>query len=243
MNWQRLLLGLVLALAIIALATMPARAQLFGKRKEPPPPQQRVPELLKILKEDGDERKRLDAVDELRGIDVGKFPEIVPALIEALLNDKKTSVRAEAAYTLGRYRPVQAMVGSALEQARDHDTAMRVRLQARTTLVGYYLAGYRSNRMEDGKQPILPNPPGGPNNKEPPLAPMPGTQPGNPPGMTPSPVPPLQPVPMGQNLPPAPPPVVTELPSKPGYQPLPKGPSPYAPAPTPRDGPDLGTPR
>jgi hypothetical protein len=248
MNWRRILIGLALAMAIVALTTLQARAQIFSKRPAPPPPQQRVPELLKIVKEDGDENKRLEAVDELRGMDITKFPEIAPALVEAMLNDKKPSVRAEAAYAVGRYRPIQHFIGSALEQVRDHDVSMRVRLQARTTLVSYYLAGYRSNKMDDPKQ--TPLPPNG-TNKEPPLAPGPGTSgiplpPVNttaPPRLTPMQTTPI-PVPgTGPNLPPAPPPAVIEVPARPDYQPLPKGTTP-APLPLPApSGPDLGSPR
>lgn len=234
--------GLYLVLGVsLALATS-AQAQLFGKREpvKVTPPEMRVPELLKLLKEDGDENKRLAAIDELRGMDAKTFPEIVPALVELLLNDKKPSVRAESAYTLGRYRPVQQLVGVALESARDNDASMRVRLQARGSLVTYYLAGFRAIKPEDTKQGNLPTTPATtPSSKEPPLA--------NPTTMTSTPLPvisttgprltPVQTgVPMttkSPNLPPAPPPVIVERRDGPGFQPLPRGP----------DGPDLGLPK
>ena len=66
MSWRRFLLGALLAGAIIALTTWPARAQLFGKRTPPQPP--RVSDLVRQLKEDGDENKRLDAVEALRAL-------------------------------------------------------------------------------------------------------------------------------------------------------------------------------
>jgi len=169
MNGRRMLAGLLLGWAIVA---TPGYAQLFGKRTPPTPPvplDQKVAALVKTVKEDGDENKRLAAIEDLRGLDAAAHAEIIPALMEAMLNDKKPSVRAEAAYTIGRIRPVQGGIGQALEHVRDNDASMRVRLQARGTLMSYYLGGYRSNKMEDPKQPLTPN------GKEPPVAPGTGT--------------------------------------------------------------------
>lgn len=262
MNGRRMLAGLLLGWAIVA---TPGYAQLFGKRTPPPPPvplDQKVAALVKTVKEDGDENKRLAAVEDLRGLDAAAHAEIIPTLMEAMLNDKKPSVRAEAAYTIGRIRPVQGGIGQALEHVRDNDASMRVRLQARGTLMSYYLAGYRSNKMEDPKQPLTPN------GKEPPVAP--GTTTGSknvPPPVstgqqappvivtgTPQavpllPIPSQQPVPLQAvpttpqpnvpttTLPPAPPPVVVERPGESGFKPLPSG------AGTPRpEGPSLGPP-
>jgi hypothetical protein len=219
---RKVWIGLVVFLAV---ATAPAHAQLFGKRTPPGPPvppQQRVTELLKILKEDGDENKRFDAVEELRGMDATAHPEIIPALMEAMLNDKKPSVRSEAAYTVGRLRPVQQGIGTALEYLRDNDTSMRVRLQARGTLVGYYLAGYRSVKVEDSSNRLTPTP-----TAAPPLATPPVT---NPPGA---------------NIPVTPLPGVSPTPGSSGFQPLPPGPA-AAPGAIPvipqSGGPSLGPP-
>lgn len=259
---RKVWIGLVVFLAV---ATAPAHAQLFGKRTPPGPPvppQQRVTELLKILKEDGDENKRFDAVEELRGMDATAHPEIIPALMEAMLNDKKPSVRSEAAYTVGRLRPVQQGIGTALEYLRDNDTSMRVRLQARGTLVGYYLAGYRSVKVEDPKQQSLNPTPGG---KEPPLATDGTSTPSV--GRLPSPVappvvnssnrltpkptaaPPLATPPVtnppGANIPVTPLPGVSPTPGSSGFQPLPPGPA-AAPGAIPvipqSGGPSLGPP-
>ena len=52
--------------------------------------------------------------------------EIVPALIEVMMSDKKASVRVEAAQSLGKIRPAMREVVGPLEQARDHDASMRV---------------------------------------------------------------------------------------------------------------------
>jgi hypothetical protein len=135
---------MLVLLLLIAVAS-PAPAGIIFGRKKKAPPTERVPELVTILKTDGDENKRLEAVDELRQYDAGSFPTIVPTLIEALLNDRKPAVRAEAAQSLGRLRPVSQEVGQALEQALHNDSSMRVRLQARSSLLQYHWSGYHSN--------------------------------------------------------------------------------------------------
>lgn len=147
MSWCRILL--VLALALVA--TTPASAQLFGKRPAPKgPPAQRVPELLVALKSDIDERKRIAAAEELQHFDLKEFPAIVPSLVEALERDPKTGVRLEVVHALGKLRPVSQPAGLALEKAAAHDASIRVRLQARTALMWYYMAGYTA---KGGDQP------------------------------------------------------------------------------------------
>src|SRR5262245_9144760 len=134
---------------------------LFGKKKATAPdPSQRVPELLGIVKSDKDEHNRAQAAGELRRFDAKQYPDIVPTLIEALMNDPKPSVRAEAAQSLGRLRPISLAAGQALEQALARDTSMRVRLQARSALLQYQWSGYRS--LKKGAEPAQ--------TKEPPLA-------------------------------------------------------------------------
>src|SRR5437763_1198439 len=125
--------ALVLLLAPVLAA--PASAGIFFNKKEKPNPAERVPELIKVVQTDGDEDKRMAAAEELRDYDVGQFPDIVPALIGVLLNDQKPGVRAEAAQSLGKIRPVSDAVGAALEQSLAKDSSMRVRLQARTVLL------------------------------------------------------------------------------------------------------------
>ncbi len=155
---RRALLTLVLA----GLLTRPAVAGIFGWKTTKPNPAQRVPELLNILKADGDENKRIEAAQELRYYDPTAFPAMVPALIEALQNDAKPSVRAESADTLGKLNPISQQAGQALEAARDKDTSMRVRLQARSSLLGYYWRGYKSTKPPDspnqGREPPLLDP-------------------------------------------------------------------------------------
>ncbi len=259
MNRKKLWIGLMLA---GLLAPSAAQAQLFWKRTPATPslpPAQQVTNLIKQLKEDGDENKRLAAIEELRGMDATAHPEMIGPLMEALFNDKKPSVRAEAAYTLGRVRPVQSGIGQALEYARDNDASMRVRLQARGTLLGYYIGGYRSGQ-EESPSPLTP---GASSKNEPPLATGPNvSSPGSgsalpfssPPvtGIATTPSSRLTPIQTGPvtaepkvfpNLQTAPPPTMAEPPVYKSYQPLPVGPigSP-APIGTAPQGPSLVPP-
>ncbi len=228
---------LTLMLVLLPVLAVPAQAGIiFGKKPPKPDPAQRVPELIKIVRTDGDENKRAEAVVELRQFDPATFPEVMPALIEALLNDKKPAVRAEAAQTISKLRPVTQAAGDALEQALDKDTSMRVRLQVRSSLLQYHWAGYRQ-----GKKDELPP---ATTTKEPPLADAksaapPPAKPTEPPSTpTPRPLPPL-PTPV-----PVPPTGAAKSP-----RPLPQGPAidvPTPPVPVkppqPESGPDLGGP-
>lgn len=152
-------LPILLVLPFLAAA---AQAGIFSRKKEKPDPKSRVPELIATLRSDGDADKRMHAAEELRNYDAASHPEIVPALIEALLSDKKPNVRAEAAQSLGKVRPVTQPAGEALEQAMAGDSSYRVRLQARSSLLGLHWAGYRSGKKIDV-------PPLTPTTKEPPI--------------------------------------------------------------------------
>jgi hypothetical protein len=142
MRWRTFL---VMALLLSVAGWAPA-GLFFGKKKQKPSPTERVPELINIIRTDGDENKRQDAIEELRQYDPAAFPAIVPTLIEALMADKKPGVRAEAAQSLSRLRPVSQEVGQALEQAVHNDPSMRVRLQARNALLHYHWAGYHGGK-------------------------------------------------------------------------------------------------
>jgi hypothetical protein len=203
-----------LLLVVLVLMTLPVASPagvIFGKKPKPSP-QERVPELIRIVQTDGDENKRAGACEELRDYDPAQFPDIVPVLVEALLNDKKAGVRAEAAHSLGKIRPVSQMAGHALEKALADDPSMRVRVQARGALLSYHWAGYHSAGKKD--EPLV-------KSKEPPLA--------DPPEKGPAPVPPilparLTPVPEGPARPPvnAPRgPVPAQLPQGPALEPPP----------------------
>jgi HEAT repeats len=157
--WRRSLLVPLL----IAILASPGQAGLLRKTPKPDPVQ-RVPQLLKALKEEPDERKRADAVEELRDYDLKAFPEIMPAVIDALQNDPGSSVRAEAANTISKLRPISQQAGFALEQTLQSDSSLRVRMAARTTLWHYYLLGYRSTKptdkvQEETEEPPLADPP------------------------------------------------------------------------------------
>jgi hypothetical protein len=104
----------------------------------------KISALISTLKEDPDETKRIHAAIELRTVDPKTNPDAIEGLMEALKTDKKPSVRAEAANSLGRIRGGQDFAGPALEEALVSDGSMRVRLQARSALMGLYLSGYRS---------------------------------------------------------------------------------------------------
>jgi HEAT repeats len=211
-----------LLLVLVLLVTLPLPASagiIFGKKPPKPPPQERVPELIKIIKTDGDENKRADAVEELRQYDPAQFPEIMPTLIDALLNDKKASVRVEAAHSISKLRPVSQAAGHALEKALADDPSMRARMQIRSALLAYQWAGYRSNGKKE--DPLL-------TNKEPPLA---DPQEKGPPVLPVG----VQPLPPGPAIPPSPqqgPGPSLGLPSAPVPVPVP------APRPEPK-GPDL----
>jgi hypothetical protein len=157
---RRFALPVLPVLLWVLLTGSPASAGLFGKKTKPTPAEH-VPELIKTLKTDGDEHKRCSAAEELREYDPSQFPDMIPALIDAVLNDKKPAVRAEAAQSLGKLRPVTPAAGAALEQALAKDGSMRVRLQARSSLLQYRWAGYSPKPANE--------PP--PQSKEPPLAP------------------------------------------------------------------------
>jgi HEAT repeats len=153
-------LWLVPLIFLLALADPSYAGILFGKKNKKPTPAERVPELLAQLKSDGDESKRAAAAQELRQYDPAQFPMIVPVLVDVLLTDSKPVVRAEAAQSLGKIRPISPQAGQALEQALNSDASMRVRLQARSSLLQYHWSGYRSARKDD----LVPQ------TKEPPLA-------------------------------------------------------------------------
>jgi hypothetical protein len=240
----------------------PASAGIIFGKKPKVPPEKRVPELLAIVRTDGDENKRLSAAEELRQFDPMSFPQIVPTLIEVLMSDKKASVRSEAAQTLSKLRPVSSDVGVALEYARDHDASLRVRMQARQSLLSYHWAGWSN---DPGK--LKPDGPPKPSTKEPPLAPTTPPPAAPPAPVAPPPAPPQspfapvtiskpipRPTPEPAAVPPLapviatpPPPTVVIPPSgvqpPPGAQPLPKGPTtppPAAPPTKEEKGPELG---
>jgi hypothetical protein len=148
----------LLALVVIAAITLPAPAGvIFGKRGKPNPAE-RVPQLVIIVKTDPEEKKRETAAREMRDFDPKTSPDIVPVLIDVLQHDQKSGVRAEAATSLGKLRPISQEAGWALEEATK-DASAWVRWQARSALLSYRLSGYRNTpRSTVTQAPSAPSP-------------------------------------------------------------------------------------
>lgn len=142
--WARvcnMLFRLMLVSALVAGLTQPSHAGIF-KRSKKPDPTTYVPELITALKTSKDEDERRHAAAELRDYDGKVFPEILPALIDALANDTSSSVRAEAAESIGKIRPISNKAGYALEQALANEKSTIVRISARTALWQYRILGF-----------------------------------------------------------------------------------------------------
>lgn len=124
-----------LLLLLLSLLGPSAQAGWPLVKKARPDQAKRVPELLKIVQTDQDERRRAEAVAELRDYDMLAHPQIVPVLIDVLGNDKTPwRVRLEAATALGKQRPLPPEIGQALERAANTDASLRVRWQAKSAL-------------------------------------------------------------------------------------------------------------
>jgi hypothetical protein len=223
MNYRRILL----ALGFVAVLARPAPAGiLFGKQTKPNPAE-RVSQLLVTLTTDSDENKRERAAKELREFDPKAFPQMMPILIDVLKRDQKAAVRVEVVQTLGKLRPISQEAGMALE-ATLADPSWRVRWQARQTLLGYRISGYKSPPKPDDTS--HPAPPGGKpsTNSAPAGQPVKrglfSTTPKTGPSLVPKETPP--------------PPLADPAPAKPPSAPAPKGSSTPAPAPS-EEGPDL----
>ena len=133
---HRLALVPLVTLALVA----PAQAGLFRKSSKPDPTTH-VPALIQVLKTDKDERARASAASDLHEYDGKVFPDILPALMDALANDPSSSVRAEAAESIGKVRPISVQAGYSLEQARDNDKSTIVKITARSALLKYRILG------------------------------------------------------------------------------------------------------
>ena len=133
---HRLVLVPLVALVLAA----PSQAGLFRKTSKPDPAVH-VPALIQVLKTDKDERARASAASDLHEYDGKVFPDILPALMEALANDPSSSVRREAAESIGKIRPITAQAGYALEQALANDKSTVVKITVRTALMKYRFLG------------------------------------------------------------------------------------------------------
>src|SRR5947209_3875180 len=114
----------LVASLLVLVCAMPVWAGGLFSRHPKPKPEERVPQLLVILKTDQDEHKRSTAAEELRQYDLAAFPNAVAALLDALAHDPKAGVRVESADTLSKVRPVSPQIGLALEAAMAQDTSM-----------------------------------------------------------------------------------------------------------------------
>jgi hypothetical protein len=132
----------------LAIAT-PSQAGLFKKSAKPDPATY-VPSLIEILKNDKDERARAAAASELDEYDAKAFPEILPALMEALTGDPSTSVRSKAAESIGKVRPITSAAGYALERAASEDKSFSVRFAAKAALTKYRVLGHMPGVKVEG---------------------------------------------------------------------------------------------
>lgn len=143
-------LSILILPLLVAFDCGSAQAQGLLKRGPRPNPTERVPELIQIVSSDLDDRRRAEAASELKDYDLKSFPDIIPALVEALKNDSSVAVRREAANSIGKMRPISQIGGYALEQAEANDPAIGVRVIANTHLKVWVLFhGYKKGRMPD----------------------------------------------------------------------------------------------
>jgi hypothetical protein len=161
----------VVVLATLICGPFSTQAGIF-KKSSKPNPAERVPELIAIVKTDKDEHKRESAAEELKQYDPAAFPDIVPVLADVVLTDPSSSVRAEAVDSLAHLRPVTQQAGMALEQVLAKDSSMKVRMQARYSLLQMHWAGYHSSAKE-GPIPTKEAPAPSKETKAPPLIQMP----------------------------------------------------------------------
>ena len=172
--------------AVIALMLLEAttvQAGLFERKAKPPAPPsvsppadpapspraiERVLTIVNTLQTDKRSGKRSDAAEALHDFDAMLFPEIVPALVQAALQDPDSSVRREAVQSLGRIRPTSREAAQALDQATK-DESYLVRLQARRSRLGYRVSEPTPPAPPEGGQ-VIRVPPAGPDGR---LTPVP----------------------------------------------------------------------
>jgi HEAT repeats len=143
-------LSILIVALLLAFECGNARADGLLRRGPRPNPAEHVPALIKTLASDLDDRRRADAASDLKEFDPKTFPDIIPALIEALKNDSSVPVRREAANSIGKLRPISQIGGYALEQAEMNDPAIGVRAIANIHLKIWVIRdGYKKGRMPD----------------------------------------------------------------------------------------------
>lgn len=136
MNLPRSTLALFLAFSICTLTQAGQRDK--NKPALPPvDPVERIEKLLEILKSERKEDQRVKAVEELAKLATSEYPEVVSALIDALVRDSSTSVRKSIIRALAGVEPETYEIKDALEQAVKQDKAWTVRQSARLALFRY----------------------------------------------------------------------------------------------------------
>ncbi len=136
-------ISIIVLIIVGEVQVLPLQLFFLGKPKTTMNPEQ-VAQICQILKSSGEEMVRLQSIDQLRGVEGVCQPMAIVALADSMILDKKAGIRAEAAMALSKMRPIRQEVGAALEKAVTNDPSMRVRIQARSALLQYNLAGYRS---------------------------------------------------------------------------------------------------
>ena len=130
----------ILAFVLALTCCSTSQAGERDKNKPVPPPVdpvERMEKLLETLKSDRKEDQRVKAIEELGKLASAEFPEVVPALIDALIRDASTAVRKSAIRTLAGIEPETYEIKDALEQAVKQDKAWTVRQTARFALFRY----------------------------------------------------------------------------------------------------------
>jgi HEAT repeats len=212
----------LLVLVVFVVLPVSASAGILFKKTPKPKPEDRVPELIGILQTEKDEHKRASAAEEIRQFDPATFPDIIVVLADVVINDPSSSVRTEAADSLGRMRPATQQAGQALEQALAKDGSMKVRMQARYSLLQLHWGGYHSSAKEP---PLATKDTPVKETKSPPVM-QPPIKPQTGPKFGETPPPPLAPA-----SDPPPPPKAPSSDSPPPPKALPKGPASAPPAP------------
>ncbi len=160
---KRILLAAVVAATPISSASAIDFPRLGIFRKKPAKPDEEAPrakQLVETVRSDPDEKKRLAAVEELQETDPRTNADVIPTLVTALQRDPSATVRALAAQSIGKLKPITLAAGAALEQTFTADPAAEVRKSAQEALWEYHLNGYRSAGANAGM----------PQSDEPPLA-------------------------------------------------------------------------
>ncbi|HVK15910.1 MAG TPA: HEAT repeat domain-containing protein, partial [Fimbriiglobus sp.] len=120
---------------------------LFKKRQKASEPASHGKQLIGTLRSDPDEKKRLQAAEQMRGLDPRTDGDVIPALIGSLQRDPSPAVRAGAAESIGKLKPIYQPAGIAMETALASDPDPKVRDAVKSALWQYHLNGYRTPPM------------------------------------------------------------------------------------------------